>query len=87
MAQAQDVVAGELRQAVDLRRPDGTVWRAYTRNLALPEEASAVARLVREATIILDLAARAIAAADTARAGRAAPRPWPGTTAGPPRQP
>jgi hypothetical protein len=70
ISRSQDIAAGALVQLVELRRPDGSVWRAYERRVVLPKDASLLARLVGEATAILALAASAVAASDTARMSR-----------------
>lgn len=67
---SQDIVGKALRQSVDLRRPDGSVWRAYERLVVLPDNAGMLEPVLRQATTILALAARAVAAADTARIAR-----------------
>lgn len=70
ISRSQDIVAGALRQAVELRRPDGSVWRAYERLVVLPTDTTKLGRLVREATTTLALAANAVAASDSARIAR-----------------
>lgn len=72
LRRSQDIVGDGLLQAVDLLRPDGSVWRAYQRVVVLPSRGADVARVIREATEILILAAAAVAAAETARAARRA---------------
>ncbi|WP_137126145.1 hypothetical protein [Roseomonas sp. HF4] len=70
VSRSQDICASTLRQVVELRRPDGSVWRAYERHVVLPDDATKSGRVVREATTILALAAGAVAASDTARIAR-----------------
>lgn len=66
----QTLDGSRLSQSVELHRPGGTIWEAYTRAIQLPAEAGPRARLMLDATTVLDLAAGAIAAADAARQAR-----------------
>ena len=72
-----------LRQTVEVHRPDGSIWTAYARQLALPAEPGEADRATRQASCVLGLLAQAVAAADTARQARgtmldwdSAPPPW-----------
>ena len=67
--EARQMLRGSvLMQQVSIRRPDGSVWTAYERDVTLPEDESPKA--VARAGQILFLASRAVCAADTARIGR-----------------
>lgn len=66
----QTLDGSRLCQSVELHRPGGTIWEAYARAIQLPAEAGPRARLLLDATVVLDLAAGAVAAADTARQAR-----------------
>jgi len=72
LRRSQDVVAAGVLQAVDLIRPDGSFWRAYERLVVLPPHDADAARVMREATAILTLAAAAVMATETARSARRA---------------
>jgi hypothetical protein len=61
-----------LNQTVEVRRRDGSVWTAYARQLALPADPGEADRTTELASCVLDLLARAVAAADTARQARGA---------------
>jgi hypothetical protein len=70
ISRSQARLGDRLCQNVEIRRPDGSVWNAYARELPLPAEPEAAARLARTASSVLGLAMDAVAAADTARLGR-----------------
>ena len=72
-----------LNQSVEVRRRDGSVWRAYARQLPLPADPGEADRAAGQAACVLDLLVQAVAAADLARQARsamlawnAAPPPW-----------
>lgn len=67
----QTLDRGLLHQSIELRRPGGTVWTAHARTLPLPTEATGQARMIRDATVVLGLAAAAILATEQAREARA----------------
>ena len=65
-----------LCQTVDVRRCDGSVWTAYTRQYVLPTDPGAADRATEQASSVLGLLAQAVAAADTARQARGAMLEW-----------
>jgi hypothetical protein len=65
-----------LRQTVEIRRRDGSVWTAYARQFALPADPGEAARATERASHVLALLAQAVAAADTAREARGAMLDW-----------
>ena len=65
-----------LNQSVEVRRRDGSVWRAYARQLALPADPGEADRATEQAARVLDLLVQAVAAADTARQARGAMLAW-----------
>lgn len=72
-----------LHQSVAFRRDDGSTWTAYSRQVALPADAAEADLTTRHAHCVLDLLARAVAAAESARCARgvmlewtAEPPPW-----------
>lgn len=65
-----------LHQSVELRRRDGSVWTAYTSNLALPADPGEADRATQQASWVLGLLAQAVAAADTARQARSVMLDW-----------
>lgn len=81
VARRQHREGGRLRQTVEIRRHDGSVWTAYARQLALPADPGEAERATEQASHVLALLAAALAAADTAREARGqmlegAPPPW-----------
>ena len=62
---------GALLLSATLRRADGSAWRGYAREVALPPATEAAGRLAAEAVTILGLAAAAMAAVAAARTARA----------------
>jgi hypothetical protein len=65
-----------LNQSVEVRRRDGSVWRAYARQLALPADPGEADRAADQAACVLDLLVQAVAAADLARQARGAMLAW-----------
>ncbi|TDH61067.1 hypothetical protein E2C06_19005 [Dankookia rubra] len=65
-----------LQQTVRIRRRDGSVWTALARQLALPADPGEADRATAQASHVLDLLARAVGAADTARQARGAMLEW-----------
>jgi hypothetical protein len=79
--QRQERMGERLRQTVEIRRRDGSVWTAYARQLALPADPGEAERATEQASCVLNLLAQAVAAADTARQARGTMLEW---DAGPP---
>jgi hypothetical protein len=61
---------GLIVQWVEIRRPDGSIWTAYRRELPLPGDRAVAGEEASLATQVLAIAAGAVGAADTARIGR-----------------